>query len=79
MVWIFKFVYVKENKFYCVIVGKKSLNGLEFFGIWDEFCLLFGIFVDKVNMDIVNFCIFGEEVLEFMFCMGIGYCELCQW
>lgn len=56
-----KLAYVKENKLYRAIAGKKSPNGSEFSGTWDEFCSLLGISVDKANMDIANLRTFGEE------------------
>ncbi|MBN0676354.1 hypothetical protein N0472_33285, partial [Pseudomonas aeruginosa] len=74
-----KLAYVKENKLYRAIAGKKSPNGSEFSGTWDEFCSLLGISVDKANMDIANLRTFGEEALESMSRMGIGYRELRQW
>ncbi|QLF40586.1 hypothetical protein [Pseudomonas aeruginosa] len=74
-----KLAYVKENKLYRAIAGKKSPNGSEFSGTWDEFCSLLGISVDKADMDIANLRAFGEEALESMSRMGIGYRELRQW
>ncbi len=74
-----KLAYVKENKLYRAIAGKTSPNGSEFSGTWDEFCSLLGISVDKADMDIANLRAFGEEALESMSRMGIGYRELRQW
>lgn len=73
-----KLAYVKENKLYRTLAGKKSPNGSEFSGTWDEFCALLGISVDKADMDIANLRTFGEEALESMSRMGIGYRELRQ-
>ncbi|MFY1053526.1 hypothetical protein ACOQNP_18060 [Ectopseudomonas khazarica] len=74
-----KLAYVKENKLYRAIAGKKAPNGSEFSGTWAEFCSVLGISVDKADMDIANLRAFGEEALESMTRMGIGYRELRQW
>jgi len=74
-----KLAYVKENKLYRALAGKKSPNGSEFSGTWAEFCSVLGISVDKADMDIANLRAFGEEALESMTRMGIGYRELRQW
>ncbi|RNM02622.1 hypothetical protein [Dickeya undicola] len=73
-----KLAFVKENKLYRNLKGKKSPNGSEFLGTWDEFCHVLGISVDKADMDIANLRAFGEEALESMSRMGIGYRELRQ-
>jgi hypothetical protein len=74
-----KLAYVKENKLYRALAGKKAPNGSEFSGTWAEFCSVLGISVDKADMDIANLRAFGEEALESMTRMGIGYRELRQW
>ncbi|HHR0444943.1 TPA: hypothetical protein ACSXXW_000942 [Pseudomonas aeruginosa] len=78
-VWSSKLAYVKENKLYRALKGKKSPNGLEFSGTWEEFCGLLGVSDEKANQDIINLRAFGEEALESMSRMGIGYRELRQW
>lgn len=75
-----KLAFVKENKLYRGLKGKKSLNGYDFLnGTWDEFCSLLGISVEKADLDIANLRAFGEEALESMSRMGIGYRELRQY
>lgn len=74
-----KLAYVKENKLYRALAGKKGPNGSEFSGTWGEFCSMLGMSVDKADMDIANLRTFGEEALESMSRMGIGYRELRQW
>jgi len=75
-----KLAYVKENKLYRALKGKKTGNGFEFLsGTWEEFCELLGVTARKVDMDIANLQAFGEEALEFMSRMGIGYRELRQY
>ncbi|AXF75062.1 hypothetical protein LU604_17815 [Erwinia tracheiphila] len=73
-----KLAFVKENKLYRNLKGKKSPNGSEFLGTWEEFCNLLGISADKADIDISNLRAFGEEALESMSRMGIGYRELRQ-
>lgn len=74
-----KLAYVKENKLYRALSGKKGPNGSEFSGTWGEFCSMLGVSVDKADLDIQNLRAFGEEALESMSRMGIGYRELRQW
>lgn len=74
-----KLAFVKENKLYRALKGKKSPNGYDFSGTWEEFCNLLGISVEKADLDIQNLRAFGEEALESMSRMGIGYRELRQY
>lgn len=73
-----KLAYVKENKLYRALAGKKSPNGSELSGTWEDFCTMLGMSTDKADMDIKNLHAFGEEALESMSRMGIGYRELRQ-
>lgn len=58
----------------------KSGNGSQFLsGTWDEYCNLLGRSRDIVDRDILNLQSFGEEALESMSAMGIGYRELRQY
>lgn len=77
-VWSSKLSFVKENKLYQSLKGKKGPNGLELQGTWVEFCSLLGVSDEKANQDIANLTAFGEEALESMSRMGIGYRELRQ-
>ncbi len=74
-----KMAFVKENKLYRALAGKKSGNGYQFQGTWEEFCELLGMSREKADQDIANLRAFGEEALESMSRMGIGYRELRQW
>lgn len=74
-----KLAYVRENKLYRALKGTKTANGSLFSGTWDEFCELLGTSRDKVELDIANLRAFGEEALESMSKMGIGYRELRQY
>ena len=75
-----KLAFVKENKLYRALAGRKSPHGAEnLSGTWEEFCNLLGRSVDQVDRDISNLRAFGEEALESMSRMGIGYRELRQY
>ncbi|MBN0199249.1 hypothetical protein JTM77_09720 [Pseudomonas aeruginosa] len=75
-----KLAYVKENKLYRALKGMKSGHGDQFLtGTWEEFCDLLGRSREQVDRDIANLRAFGEEALESMSRMGIGYRELRQW
>ena len=75
-----KLAFVKENKLYKALKGKKSSNGYDFLkGTWGEFCDLLGISVEKADLDITNIRTFGEEALDSMSNMGIGYREMRQY
>ncbi|HED2412171.1 TPA: hypothetical protein R4Y39_002485 [Raoultella planticola] len=73
-----KMSFVKENKLYQSLKGKKGQDGLEFSGTWAEFCNLLGYTPEHANESINNLQSFGEEALESMSRMGIGYRELRQ-
>ena len=93
-----KLAFVKENKLYRALKGKKIPLGAEFLlaaqreraektphsteflsGTWAEYCALLGRSEDQVDRDIVNLQAFGQEALESMSAMGIGYRELRQY
>lgn len=75
-----KLAHVKEHKLYRALSGMKSPHGAENLrGTWAEFCGLLGRSVDQVDRDITNLRAFGEEALESMSRMGIGYRELRQY
>lgn len=74
-----KLAFVKENKLYRNLKDAKNPHGAEkLSGTWEEFCGLLGRSVDQVDRDIANLTAFGEEALESMSRMGIGYRELRQ-
>ena len=74
-----KMAFVKENKLYQSLSGMKDLDGRGLSGTWEEFCKLLGTSVAKVNEDINNLQSFGEEALDSMSRMGIGYREMRQY
>lgn len=74
-----KLAFIRENKLYQQLKGMKTANGSLFSGTWEDFCLLLGSSRDKIELDIANLKSFGEEALESMSRMGIGYRELRQY
>lgn len=78
-VWASKLAFVKENKLYRALQGKSAPNGLVFSGTWEEFCSVLGVSDEKANQDIANLRTFGEEALDSMSRMGIGYREMRQY
>lgn len=77
---ISKLAFVKENKLYKAIKGIKHRTGSEILnGTWEEFCELLGMSADKADLDISNLRAFGEEALDSMSRMGIGYREMRQY
>jgi len=73
-----KLAYVKENKLYKALGGQKNQDGLELTGTWQEFCNMLGFTPEHANEAINNLKAFGEEALESMSRMGIGYREMRQ-
>ena len=75
-----KLAFVRENKLYKAFKGKKSADGQRFLsGTWDEYCDLLGRSRQQVDEEISNLKSFGEQALESMSAMGIGYRELRQY
>ena len=74
-----KLAYVKENKLYKAMAGQKNPHGAELKGTWEEYCNLLGRSVDQIDRDIASLKAFGEEALESMSRMGIGYREMRQY
>lgn len=74
-----KLAFVKENKLYRALQGKQTADGQQFSGTWDDFCSLLGRSRQQVDEDIANLKALGEDALESMSRMGIGYRELRQW
>lgn len=74
-----KLAFVKENKLYRGLAGKQTGDGRQFQGTWEEFCELLGCSRRKVDEDIQNLRALGEDALDAMSRMGIGYRELRQY
>ena len=73
-----KLAFVKENKLYRALSGRKTGDGHQFSGTWEEFCSLLNRSREQIDEDIRNLRSLGEEALESMSRMGIGYRELRQ-
>ncbi len=73
---ISKLTFIKENKLYRSLKGSKSPDGAELSGTWEEYCGLLNRSTDQVDRDISNLKVFGEQALESMTRMGIGYRDL---
>ena len=74
-----KLAFVKENKLYQSLAGKKTADGQHFSGTWDEFCSMLGRSRQQIDEDIANLKALGEEALDSMSRMGIGYREMRQY
>ena len=74
-----KLAFVKENKLYQSLKGKKTADGQQFSGTWDEFCGLLGRSRQQIDEDILNLKVLGGDALESMSRMGIGYREMRQY
>ncbi len=74
-----KLMFVKENKLYQSLKGRKSGDGHQLSGTWEEFCGLLSRSREQVDEDIRNLKAMGEEALESMSRMGIGYREMRQY
>lgn len=72
-----KLAQVKESKTYRFLKGQNP-HGAELRGTWEEFCELLGISVDQADRDIANLRFFGEEALEAMTRMGVGYRDFAK-
>ena len=77
-VFIAKLSYVKENKLYQYITNNKSEDSSSK-NTWEGFCKLLGWTPQHANEAIANLHSLGEEALESMSRMGIGYRELRQY
>ncbi len=74
-----KLAYIKENKLYKGL-QPQTANGSECLtGTWAGFCALIGCSVDKVDLDISNLKAFGEQALNSMNDMGIGYRQMAKY
>ena len=75
-----KLAFVKENKLYRALKGQKNPARDGFLtGTWDEFCGLLNRSSEHADRDIANLSAFGEEALDSMSRMGIGYREMRQY
>lgn len=74
-----KLQYIKENKLYRVLSGKiadESDEKAPTVSTWDGFCRLLGTTASKVDEDLRNLSVFGEDALNSLNHIGAGYREL---
>lgn len=78
-----KLQYIKESKLYRALKGKKARtpSGEEIadVGTWDGYCQALGLSRTKVDEDLINLKTFGEQALNNLSAMGIGYREMRQY
>lgn len=74
---------IKESKSYRSWSGQSGIDrkgvAIADLGTWDGFCRALGVSRDKVEEDIRNMDAFGEEALESLSALGVGYRELRQY
>lgn len=78
-----KLQYIKETKLYRALKGKKGVapDGTEIsdVGTFEGFCQALGLSYSKVHEDLINLKTFGEQALNNLSAMGIGYREMRQY
>lgn len=83
VVGLTKLQYIKENKLYQHLKGKKATapDGSEIsdVGTFEGFCKALGLSYSKVHEDLTNLNAFGEEALKQLSAVGAGYRELRQY
>lgn len=75
-----KLAHIKETKMYQALKGKKAIDqhGEEIadVGSWDGFCRMIGATRSKVDEDLTNLRVFGEEALQGLQRIGASYQDL---
>lgn len=75
-----KLAHIKENRLYRALAGKKAVdrdgNEIGDVATWDGFCTAIGMSRRKVDEDLMNLAVFGEEALAQLTAVGAGYREL---
>ncbi|HEY0286280.1 MAG TPA: hypothetical protein VGC62_04620, partial [Pseudomonas sp.] len=78
-----KLAHIKETKMYRALQGTKGIdsdgNTIADVGTWDGFCQVLGLSRSKVDEDLINLKVFGEEALKQLSAIGAGYRDLRQW
>lgn len=74
-----RLAFIKENKLYRALKGRKTPDGQDFSGTWEDFCGLLNRSVATVDEDIRNLKSFGEDALESMQRIGVGIRELREY
>lgn len=77
-----KLAHIKETRMYKALAGKKGVdpqgNEIADIGTFDGFCRALGLSRSKVDEDLTNLKHFGEEALNNLTAIGIGYREMRQ-
>lgn len=77
-----KLQHIKETKMYRALAGQKGIdregNEIPDVGTFDGFCRAIGVSASKVDEDLTNLKVFGEDALEQLTRIGAGYRELRQ-
>lgn len=77
-----KLQYIKENKIYRCVAGQKATdaagNEIADVGTWEGFCAALGCTRSKIDEDLTNLKVFGQEALDQMQSTGIGYRQMRQ-
>lgn len=73
-----RMAHIKESKLYRLLEGVNSARCGVLNGTWEDFCKMLGTSVDQADRDIANLKAFGEQALEAMQSVGIGYRDLRQ-
>lgn len=78
-----KLAHIKETRMYKALAGKKGVdphgNEIADIGTFDGFCRALGLSRSKVDEDLTNLKHFGEEALNNLTAIGIGYREMRQY
>lgn len=82
VVGLTKLAHIKETKLYRALAGKKGVdrdgNEIADVGTFEGFCLAIGSTRQKVDEDLLNLRVFGEEAMSSLTRIGAGYRELRQ-
>lgn len=82
VVGLTKLKHIKETKLYRALAGKKGVdrdgNEIADVGTFEGFCLAIGSTRQKVDEDLLNLRVFGEEAMDNLARIGAGYRELRQ-
>lgn len=74
---------IKDHKVYRELNGQSGTTPdgqpIENLGTWEGFCRHLGMSVEKVDEDLRNLAVFGQEALDRMSALGAGYRDLRQY
>lgn len=80
VVGLSKVAHIKENKLYRALKGKSAVdadgNEIPDVGTWTGFCRVIGSSANKIDEDLLNLRVFGEDAMKGLNRIGAGYREL---